>query len=232
LPTIGFWKLAAEDPSRVAVIDADGRTHTRGALLAAANQIVHALRARGVRRGDAVAAVLGNEVAILEMFMAAWQAGWYLTPINGHLAAPEIAYILGDCEAKAVVCSERAAEVTKKAVDALGFPEDMRFTTGRAPGFASFADLKRGQPETLPDDRTAGATMTYTSGTTGKPKGVRRPLAPVAPDVVGEANAMFLALLWTSGRRTACSPRSRATASPTRTWCRRSSAGCSPCRTT
>ena len=192
MPNVGFWKLAQEDPTRVAVVGPDGHETSAGALLAASNQIVHALRARGLRRGDTVAAALGNEVAMLELFLAAWQAGLYLTPINGHLTAPEIAYIVDDCEAKVVVTGERAAEATRKAVASLGFPEDACFST--AGGFRPFAALKEGQPESLPEDRAAGATMTYTSGTTGKPKGVRRPLAPASPDVIGEANAMFLML--------------------------------------
>jgi long-chain acyl-CoA synthetase len=194
VPDVGFWKLAQEDPSRIAVITADGREVSAGALLGAANQLVHAFRARGLRKGDAVAAAVGNEVAMLELFMAAWQAGFYLTPINSHLAGPEIAHILADCEAKVVVTGERAAESTLAAVRSVGLPEDACFSTVDAPGFRPFAALKAGQPETMPEDRAAGATMTYTAGTTGKPKGVRRPLLPISPDQVGEANAMFLML--------------------------------------
>ena len=200
MPDLGFWRLAQDEPSRVAVIEPDGRAITRGELLRSANQVVHALRARGVRRGDTVAAVLTNEIAMLELFMAAWQAGFYLTPINGHLTGPEIAFILEDCGARAVFCCERTAEATGRALASLpslaslASPEDMRFASGSAPGFLSYAELKRGQPDTLPEDRVAGATMTYTSGTTGKPKGVRRPLAPASPETVGEANARFLTL--------------------------------------
>jgi long-chain acyl-CoA synthetase len=194
VPNTGFWRLAQEEPSRVAVIAPDGRVITRGELLAAANQVVHALRARGVRRGDTIAAVLSNEVAMLELFLATWQAGFYLTPINGHLTGPEIAFIVDDCEARAVFACARTADATRRALSSLSFPEDMRFSSDEAPGFLPYAELKRGQPEAMPEDRTAGATMTYTSGTTGKPKGVRRPLAPVAPEAVGEANAMFLTL--------------------------------------
>jgi long-chain acyl-CoA synthetase len=191
---VGFWRLAEEDPSRVAVIGPDGRATRAGELLAAANQVVHGLRARGLRRGDTVAAVLGNEVAMLELFLAAWQAGLYLTPINVHLTAHEIAYILGDSGAKVVVAGARAAHATASAADAIGLAADARFGTAAAPGLLPYESLSAGQPVVAPADRTAGATMTYTSGTTGKPKGVRRALLPASPDAVGEANATFLTL--------------------------------------
>ncbi|MGJ8496012.1 AMP-binding protein, partial [Glaesserella parasuis] len=91
------------------------------------NRIVHGLRALGLDRGDAVAVVLKNEAALLELFLAATQAGMYLTPINANLAAPEIAYILQDSDAKAFVVSDRAADVCVKAADSIGFPAKARF---------------------------------------------------------------------------------------------------------
>jgi long-chain acyl-CoA synthetase len=195
MASVGFWKLAQEEPLRIAVIEPGGRETRAGELLAAANQIVHGLRARGLGRGDTIAAVVGNERAMLELFLAAWQAGLYLTPVNTHLTAPEIAYIVEDCGAKVVVASPKSAEATRVALASLGFPESAAFvTSGEAPGLRPFAELKAGQPTEMPSDRAAGATMTYTSGTTGKPKGVRRPLAPASPDAIGEANAMFLSL--------------------------------------
>jgi long-chain acyl-CoA synthetase len=189
-----FWKLAEEDPSRVAVIDADGKEVTAGELLSASNQIVHGLRALDLRPGDAIAVMLTNEVAMLELYMAAVQAGWYITPINSHLTAAEVAYIVGDCDAKALFCNPRTADACVQAARSLNFPERACFATGAVTGFRSFSELKSGQPTQLPTDRRAGASMTYTSGTTGKPKGVRRPLAPVAPEIVAEPNAMFLGL--------------------------------------
>ena len=189
-----FWKLAEEDPSRVAVIDAEGKAISAGELLRASNQIVHGLRALGLQPGDAIAVMLTNEVAVLELYMAAVQAGWYMTPINSHLTAPEVAYIVGDCEAKALFCNPRTADACVQAANSLNFPAQARFATGAVNGFRPFAELKAGQPDTRPSDRRAGASMTYTSGTTGQPKGVRRPLAPVAPELVAEPNAMFLML--------------------------------------
>jgi long-chain acyl-CoA synthetase len=188
--SVGFWKLAQEEPSRIAVIAPDGRETTAGELLAAANQLVHGLRARGVQRGDAVAAVLGNEVAMLELFLAAWQAGFYLTPINTHLTPAEIAYILDDCDAKLVVAGPRAEGHASSAARAANRPLFVTSGSGGLP----YDTLKAGRPHAMPEERAAGATMTYTSGTTGKPKGVRRPLSPASPDAIGEANARFLSL--------------------------------------
>ncbi len=90
----GFWVHATEDPSYIAVVDPDGTEHTAGELLARSNQLVHGLRALGLQPGDAIAEILPNGVAPVELFLAATQAGLYLTPINFHLTGPEIAYIV------------------------------------------------------------------------------------------------------------------------------------------
>ena len=190
----GFWKLASEDPQHVAVIEPNGREVTAGELLAGTNQVVHGLRALGLQHGDTLAVMLTNELAMLEVYLAATQAGWYVTPINSHLTATEVAYIVQDCDAKALFCSERTADACKQAAEAIGFPENARFATVHVSGFRDYADLKKGQPTSAPADRKAGAPMTYTSGTTGQPKGVRRPLPDAPPEPIAERNAMFLML--------------------------------------
>ena len=194
MATYGFWKLAQEDPTHVAVIAPDGRAVTAAALLAGANRVVHGLRALGLGVGDTLAVMLTNEVAMLEVYLAATQAGWYVTPINSHLTAPEVAYIVGDCDARAVFCSARTAEACGAALESIGFAPNARFSTANAPGFRAYEGWKAEQADTLPSDRHAGAPMTYTSGTTGRPKGVRRPLPPADPETIAERNAMFLML--------------------------------------
>src|SRR5688572_2852196 len=104
---VGFWKIASDNPSRLAVVEPDGTEMTAGALLAGANQLVHALRALGLEPGAAVATVLDNRAAMLEAFLAATQAGWYIVPINWHLTPGEIAYILEDSAAQAVIVTSR-----------------------------------------------------------------------------------------------------------------------------
>src|SRR4051812_18020603 len=179
---LGFWAVAQQDPDRLALVDPEGREIRAGELLASCNQVVHALRALGLQPGDSVAMVLPNCAEVFELYLAVLQAGWYLVPINHHLVGPEIAYIVQDCDAKAFVAHERFADVCKAAADEINFPEDARFAVGKIPGFKTFDDLKAGQPTTLPEDRTTGQVMNYTSGTTGRPKGVRRALPGTNPD--------------------------------------------------
>jgi long-chain acyl-CoA synthetase len=190
----GFWNLAQRDPDHVAVVEPGGRTLRAGELLSEANRIVHGLRALGLAQGDCVATCLPNGAEMIATYLAAAQAGWYLTPINHHLTAGEIAYILGDCEAKAFIGAERFAAACTSAAEQAGMPAASRFAVGAVAGFRPLSALIAGQPSTLPDDRAAGQVMNYTSGTTGKPKGVRRPLAPYDPDTVCSMFAMFLGM--------------------------------------
>jgi long-chain acyl-CoA synthetase len=190
----GFWNYAQKDPAALALVEPDGREWTRGELAAACNRIVHGLRALGLGKGDVVAALLPNASPVIELYLAVAQAGMYLVPINWHLTAPEVAYIVQDSEAKAFVADERFAEVAAKAAGEIGMPAERRFAVGAIEGFRPFAELSAGQPETAPSERAAGAVMNYTSGTTGRPKGVRRPLPPIDPDIAATLLTGFFAM--------------------------------------
>ena len=190
----GFWKTAAANPDLLAVVDPDGNEITAGALLADANRLVHGLRALGLQPGDGIACTLPNGIPMFALYFAAMQSGWYITPINHHLVGPEIAYIVNDCEAKVYVTHERFRDASEQAAKELTIPADHLFAIGDVAGFRDFAELSAGQPDTLPDDRLAGAAMHYTSGTTGKPKGVRRGLVPMEPDAAGIAFTFLLQL--------------------------------------
>ena len=192
---LGFWDFAEQNPQALAVVEPDGTEVLAGDLLAGCNQLVHALRAQGLSQGDCVAFVLPNSGAVLEIFMAAAQAGWFITPINSHLAVGEMAYILEDCGAKAVFGSARYAERLAPACDQAGLSHEQRFFVGDAiAGFSDYAALKAGQPVSTPGERAAGSPMTYTSGTTGRPKGVRRAVFDAPPEVVSTQQALFLSL--------------------------------------
>jgi long-chain acyl-CoA synthetase len=191
---LGFWNFARQQPDALGLVAPDGREWTRGEMLTECNRIVHGLRALGLKQGDCVAAVLPNSAELIQIYLAVAQAGWYLTPINHHLTAPEIAYIVGDCEAKAFFGAQRFAEACVGAARELGFPEKASFALGDVPGFRPFSELTAGQSDALPGDRAAGQVMNYTSGTTGRPKGVKRALPPIDPDTMGTLLGGFLTL--------------------------------------
>jgi long-chain acyl-CoA synthetase len=177
MPTYNFWARAQQNPAYVAVVEGDGREVSAGELLAGANQLVHGLRALGLERGDALAAVLPNSIVSYELVLAIQQAGFYLVPINSHLVGPEIAYIVRDCEAKALIVHATFGLAGAAAVEEINFPRTAAFAVGGdIGGFRPYAELKAGQPTAMPDNRSQGMIMNYTSGTTGRPKGVRKPL--------------------------------------------------------
>ena len=169
---LGFWALAQEDPSHVAVVEPDGNEVSAGDLLARSNRIVRGLRRVGVEPGDSVAVCLPNCTEYLVAYLSCLQAGWYLVPINHHLVAPEIAYILSDCEAKSFIGHEQFADVCSAAANDAGVEARHCFAVGQIAGFCPFAQLSDGESADSPEDRLAGLVMNYTSGTTGRPKGI------------------------------------------------------------
>ena len=189
-PQPGFWNWARTDPDRVAVVEHDGQETTFGEMAAAVNRVSHGLRALGLKKGDGVAVVLPNERTFLDVYLAAMQSGLYFTAVNYHLTGPEIAYIVGDCEASVFVGHARFGEACRAAADELDFPSERRFAVGDVAGFRPFDDLVAGQPDAYPDERPAGMVMLYTSGTTGRPKGVRRPLTEADADATAAAGAL------------------------------------------
>jgi long-chain acyl-CoA synthetase len=199
---MGFWAIAAENPARVAVVEPDGTEVLAGDLLALSNQLVHGLRELGLQPGDALAVVLPNGTDFLAAYLAATQAGWYLVPINHHLAGPEIAYILSDCDAKAVIGHERFADICIRAVEEAGIESHRCFSVGDIEGFLPFADLTDGRPDTTPPDRQVGAVMNYTSGTTGRPKGIRRPLMGISPEAAAFGCRSTTTCIWSALRST------------------------------
>src|SRR5215469_18621063 len=143
---LGFWALAPEDPDYLALVTPEGDEVKAGELLGRANQLVHALRAHGFEVGDRIATLLPNGAEMIEIYLAALQAGWYLVPINFHLVAPEVAYILKDSGAKAFVAHERFADVAAAAADEAGIEAPGRLAVGEIPGFASYAAVRDAQP--------------------------------------------------------------------------------------
>src|SRR4030095_6718089 len=146
---LGFWTLAAARPGEGAIVAPGGKQTAFGELLAGANQVVHGLRSLGLRDGDCVAMALPNCPHVLELFMAVTQAGMYLVPVNWHLTAAEMAYILRDSGAKVFVAAEPLAEVCAEAARTAEISLDRCFCIGRVAGFRDYAELLHGQPENV-----------------------------------------------------------------------------------
>src|SRR5271165_5941120 len=180
---IGLWAIAEAAPDRTAVIEPNGQAVSYAELAALADRYGRGLQALGLRPGATVAGQLPNSTQALALFFAAAQTGLYIVPVNWHLTAPEVAYILSDSGAAAFVAHERFAAVAAEAAEAAGIEPGARFAVGAVPGFASLTTLGA-DGSGRPDPRTAGGPMMYTSGTSGRPKGVRRPLTGEDPDKV------------------------------------------------
>jgi long-chain acyl-CoA synthetase len=183
--------MAGEEPERIVLVAPDGDEIAAGDLLADANRVANGLRALGLETGDTVACVIANSREMITLYLAAMQIGVYLTPINHHLVGPEIAYIVNDSEAKVLVGDARFSDELVKALTEIDVPDDNRFAVGDIDGFRSWAELGDGQSSDAPENRVAGSPMHYTSGTTGKPKGVKRGIVEIDPDDFGELYAGF-----------------------------------------
>ena len=192
LGQLGFWNIAEREPDRPALLLPDGSTRTFGALRREANRLTHGLRALGLKPGDCIAALLPNDVHAYTVRLAAFQSGLYLTALNHHLTGAEIAYVLADAEVRALIAHEQFGEAARSAArDSGGIDAARCLAIGEIEDFGELAALTRDQPDTDPPDRRAGQLMPYTSGTTGRPKGVRRPLPSEDPTAWAARSAIF-----------------------------------------
>jgi long-chain acyl-CoA synthetase len=156
---------------------------TFGELNASANQLVRALRARGLRAGDGVALLCSNRAELAEVFAATRRGGFRLTMINWHLTGAEAGYIVNDCDARAFIAEARFADIALEARTlAPALKTSLAIDGGTAlQGFEDYQGALDAEAARNIDDPALGTSMLYTSGTTGKPKGVHRPAASIAP---------------------------------------------------
>jgi len=166
---------ARSTPDKPAYIMAStGRTMTYRELDQGSMQIARLLRSRGLQPGDALAIYLENHPRFLETCWAAQRSGLRYTTISSRLTAPEVEYIVKDCGARAFVTSAEKAEVATELTAALA--EIQRFMFDRTiNGYENLDQLAALQAAEPLEDEQEGVSMLYSSGTTGRPKGVQRP---------------------------------------------------------
>jgi long-chain acyl-CoA synthetase len=181
---------AAATPDKVAaVMTGTGETLTYGDLERRSVQLAHVLHEAGLRPGDVVALLTENHLRAFEVYWAAMRSGLYITAVNWHLKPDEVAYIVADSGAKALITSaEQAPAAVAIAGDIPAAALRLAYG-GPVEGYGSYEDTIAGASAEPFADQPAGATMLYSSGTTGRPKGVRPPLPDRQVTEPGEALA-------------------------------------------
>ena len=186
---------AVATPDKPAVIMyPSGTVVTFGELEARANRLAHLFRQAGLVEGDAVAILMENNAHMHAVMWAARRAGLYYVPINTHLTAAEAAYIIDNSAAKAIVGSVKLTDTLAGLADELpnGLPSLLLIADGALEGWSSYPECVADQPDTPIDDEIEGDLLQYSSGTTGRPKGIKRELPHVPPS---EAPGLMAALV-------------------------------------
>lgn len=177
---------AATDPDRIAVIVAEtGATTTYGQLEDRSARLARDLHDRGLRPGDVVAMLSDNRPECFEIYWAALRSGLYVTAINHHLTVDEIAYIIDDSEARALIAAADLADVAVAVVARQPGLTHRIAVGGPIDGFDDYGEVLAGAGAPL-TDMPRGADMLYSSGTTGRPKGVKPPQPSIRVDEPGD----------------------------------------------
>ena len=176
------------------IMAGSGETVTYGELEARANRGAHALRALGLHVGDTICMVCDNRPDFFDIFWATQRSGIVLVPTSTRLKADEIAYIVTDSGAKALLIADTLGDVAgqlgamRRQMPAL----EHVLTIGDLPGLPGWRDLCAAQSATPIADEANGARMAYSSGTTGRPKGIRNMLPTSGSDPIQPLGSVHL----------------------------------------
>ena len=189
------------DPDRAAIImGASGETVSYTQLEARSNQGAHLFRSLGLHTGDMIAILMENHPRFFEVAWAAQRSGLYYACISTKLTAEEIGYILKDCGAKVLVASTGVGPVVGELPTLA--PGVKLYQVGEAQAPYESFETARAAFKTIPiADETSGSDMLYSSGTTGKPKGVKPPLSGAPID---QTNALTILAERLFGFRRGC----------------------------
>ncbi len=181
---------AEATPDRLAVVMGNGDRLTYAELDQRSARLAQYWYSIGLRPDDHVAVLSENQIGFFEVLWAALRSGLQLTPLNWHFSAREIEHVIRDSGAKAIVVTAELAELGASALREVDTCSSRLIMGGAHPAFADYAAAVADQPATRLAEEPRGEFMLYSSGTTGQPKGVRRPLSgrdvrdPVIPFVV------------------------------------------------
>ena len=174
-------------PDRPAVVMSDsGESLTYTELDARSARLARALHDRGLRRGDDVALIAENRLEVYEVFWAAVRSGLYVTAVNFHLAPAEAAYIIDDCDAAALVVSAAHADTALAVVADTPKVRHRIALGGPIEGHEDYESVMAAASAMPLPDQPRGTDMLYSSGTTGRPKGIKKALPEAEVDQVGD----------------------------------------------
>jgi long-chain acyl-CoA synthetase len=173
MPNITDHAIATPDKPAF-IMGSTEETVTFGELNAIANQVAQLLRASGVQPGQHIAMMMKNCREFMEIMFGCMRAGVVFTPISTHLKKDETAYIINNCRAQLFVASASLAEVAAEAAAQAPALEHCFIVGGERAGFVDWHSTLAEQPSEPIADQSLGVPMLYSSGTTGKPKGVFR----------------------------------------------------------
>jgi fatty-acyl-CoA synthase len=183
-------RWAVSEPDRVAIqMGGSGDTITYGALDARANRAAHLLRRIGLRRGDHLAILIENHPRFLEVAWGAQNAGLYFTPISWRFRLEEIAFILEDCGARALVFTAQQAELVAELRERL--PDLAYIGIETDIGTIRYEEAMAALPDTPIADESRGSDMVYSSGSTGRPKGIKQALPSLGVDGLSAMFAIY-----------------------------------------
>jgi acyl-CoA synthetase (AMP-forming)/AMP-acid ligase II len=172
---------AATKPDKPAIVMGSGEAITYRELDERSARFAQLLHDRGVRTGDTVAIFAENHPRYFDVYWGAVRSGLYLTTVNRYLGPEEAAYIVNDSNARALVTTAMLTETATAMLAPdliLGCPTRL-MTDGAAPGFEPYEAALADYPADPLPNQPRGDVMLYSSGTTGRPKGIRRPLPGV-----------------------------------------------------
>ncbi|CAG9167804.1 Long-chain-fatty-acid--CoA ligase FadD13 [Cupriavidus laharis] len=174
---LAHWAEVQPGKAAVRLVDGDtATTLTYAELDARASVVAQWLVGTGLQPGDGIALLMENHPDLFALAWGARRAGLYYTPVSTHLNPDEVDYILRDCGARLLVATRKTAALAGAVADWAGVKY---LLDSEAPGFLSFTQAIAGYTAGAPlPMREVGRDFLYSSGTTGKPKGIRRPLVP------------------------------------------------------
>ena len=168
----GHWAKVTPDKPAV-IMAASGETVTYKQLDDRSNQCAQLLWDAGLRFGDHVAVLMDNNARYLEICWAAQRMGLFYTAVNWHFTAEEAAYIIDDCDAKVLFVSEATRAVAAELVELCPRLELRVIVGGELDGYENYDRAIAAKPAEPVADECEGTPMLYSSGTTGRPKGIK-----------------------------------------------------------